>query len=72
MNDLNSWTYIEFIKDKCSCLSFLSPSDDFIDGLGISGSDASVSLSASGMKRERFKVDAESERSFSRPAMKLK
>ena len=35
----------EFIKDKCSCLSYLSPTDDFING--ISGSDLSEELSAS-------------------------
>lgn len=35
----------ELIKDKCSCLSYLSPTDDFTNG--ISGSDLSEELSAS-------------------------
>lgn len=36
---------IEFIKDKCSCLSYLSTKDDFINE--INGSDLPGELSAS-------------------------
>ena len=40
---------MEFIKDKCSCISFLSPTEDFVDGLGTDvAAELSASLSLSG------------------------